>query len=158
MGLDFTAAEALDLASQIEGKAARFYSAVANACGDRTAAEMFATLSAIEAQHEQVFLAVRDGLAAQSAKPVDAQSLAYWPAVANSLLNNIDTELPKVFQNCKTGSDVLRSAMDFEKDAMEFFGWIKSMVPNGPDRQKVDQIMQEDMGHLISLGSQLANM
>jgi rubrerythrin len=156
VSVQFNANEALDLAVQIEVKAEAFYRAAADACDDIAAQRMFLDLASMEKQHAQIFDAIRGHTDPRGGPPRVGTLDRSWPIVSNALIDNINASLPQTFRGKKTMSEILQGAMEVERDTIVFFTWIKEMVAQGPDKALLDDILKEEMGHLITLGSQLA--
>jgi hypothetical protein len=46
--------------------------------------------------------------------------------------------------------------MAFEKDTIALMIALQNMLPLKEDRQRVDELIKEELGHLLKLGSKLA--
>ena len=159
MDIHLTAQEVFVLAKEIEIKAEQFYLQAAGAAGDLITQQLFLSLAVMEKLHGQVF----DGMGAsggdgrlEATTPDKDKFRRIWPLLAGTMVQDIDKELPKFFKGRRSSQEILRAAMDFERDTIVLFYGIKEMMNRPADRQRLDDIMKEEMGHLISLGSQLA--
>lgn len=163
MDINFTANEAFELAQQIELRVEAFYLQAAAQTADAISRELFQGLAAMEHLHAQVFEAMQSvpesvtwripAFSGQREVEVDL-----WPALAGGMLENINVELPRFFAQRRTSEDILRGAMDFERDTLVFFYGIRQMMATPADQKRLDDIMKEEMGHLLTLGSQLARL
>ncbi len=159
MSVEFNADEAFELAQQVEKRAMEFYLQAAESCEQKSLADIYLELSAMEAQHEMVFAAMKDMPLMFIAPPVKQEVAGqYWPVLAGSMIADVSIELPRMFQNKRTPQDILKTAMAFERDTVVFLVGIKEMLADAKERSRIDQIIIEEMGHLISLGSQLAKL
>jgi rubrerythrin len=159
LDINLTAQEVFVLAQKIEKKAEQFYLQAAGAAGDPITQQLFLSLAVMEKLHAQVF----DGMGApggdkrlEATAPVKDKYREIWPMLAGTMIQDIDKELPKFFKGRHSSEDIIRAAMDFERDTIVLFYGIREMMSGPTDRQRLDDIMKEEMGHLISLGSQLA--
>lgn len=154
MGIEFTAEDAFRLAEEVERRGYSFYLQAADACDDPVCGKVFADLAEMERDHEQVFQALRESTGSPSLAEQPHPD-RYWPAVAEWMVNDLGQQMTQMFQTHSTPMEILKAAMDFERDSIVFILGVKEMMASGPERRKVDSLLQEEMGHLLSLGSLL---
>jgi len=53
--------------------------------------------------------------------------------------------------------DILRSAIEMEKDSIVFYLTVKKMVPGDGGKGRIDDIIEQEMGHVALLSKQLAD-
>lgn len=69
--------------------------------------------------------------------------------VDTHLFNNAD-KLEKLVENARTGQDIVRLAIDFEKDTILFFNGLRSLALK--EKQAViDDLIMEEQIHLVKL-------
>jgi rubrerythrin len=56
----------------------------------------------------------------------------------------------------ETMEDILNTAIGLEKDSIVFYLGIKEIVPKRLSRQRIDDIIKEEMGHIAVLSKELA--
>lgn len=160
MGVELNAKEVFELARQIEKKAEEFYLIAATTARDAVTRGMFMSLAIMEREHAQVFDAMAVTPAPDGAEVfVSSESQSkLWPILAAGMVENIQVELPKFFENRHSTAEILKGAMGFERDTIVLFLGIREMMASPADRTRLDDIMKEEMGHLVTLGSHLARL
>jgi rubrerythrin len=166
MGIEFNAEEAFVLAEQVELKAARFYLDAADNSANESIRRLFKDLARMETDHVQVFSALRTLTASRAPQPDAAPPAGQaprlpadlWPVLAGGMVQGLQQELPGFFDGKKTSADILRAAMDFERDTIVFLVGMKNMLSVQAEKDRIDTIILEEVGHLLQLAGQLANL
>lgn len=160
MGIELSAKDVFELAHQIEKRAEEFYLMAADAARDAITRDLFANLAIMERDHAQVLDGMGSVLTPAPLKlPLSSEENSkVWPVLAGGMVQNLQSELPKFFGKCSSSQDILKGAMDFERDTIVFFLGVRDMMSSPADRKRLDAIVKEEMGHLISLGSHLARL
>jgi rubrerythrin len=153
MKTTFTGSEVMDLAVKLEKRAIAFYRWAAQNAHDPAGRQLFSQLADMEADHQQVFAALRDAAARPAATDWNTTR---WVSVANILLAQVQDDLSQRFRGKYTWSDILREALAFEKDTIVFLETMRQMIPPGEDHRPLEGIIREELGHLLLLGTQLA--
>lgn len=159
MGVEFNAFEVFEIAEKIERNAVKFYRRAAELFDDSRTHNMFLQLAEWEAAHEQVFADMRKQLSEQGPelrtfKPendvvFDAQSMAGL-AVFGSRMD------PSVELTGKESiTDVLKSAVEKEKDTIIFYTGLKDFVSAEAGKDKIADIIKEEMHHIRILKESL---
>jgi rubrerythrin len=107
----------------------------------------------METDHEQVFAALRGRMS--RGRPATRSKDSGQETVIAVMLSDIRATLAKRFGGTFDQQRLLRQAMEFEKDTITFFTMLKQSLKVA-DRKKVDDIIQEEVGHLLLLGGRLA--
>ncbi len=157
MGI-FAAAEALEMAMQIERNGEVFYNAVAAKPTDPSVKKLFQELAAQEQRHYEVFqnMAGTVGGAARSSAP-DAERDEYEAYLQAALDNALFAGADKALALAEQAHDrqaALRVAIGFEKDTLLFFYDLRDMVGEA-ERKAVNGIIQEEKLHLRRLAKLL---
>ena len=153
MGI-FSAAEAFEIAMQIEENGKVFYTAVAAKATDPSVKKLFQELAAQEQRHYEVFqkMAGTVGGAAGPAAP-DAARDEYQVYLQATLDNALFAGSDKALALAEQARDrqaALRAAIGFEKDTLLFFYDLRDMA--GPAEQRtINGIIQEEKLHLRRL-------
>lgn len=154
MSYDFTADDVFEMAGQMERNGAAFYRAAAeNVSDDPAAQKLLLSLAEMEDDHEKTFADLRKALsAADQAQTVfdpDGESVLYLRALADTRVffeKSVDTSSMK---------EILKSAIEAEKDSIVFYLGMKEAVPEKFGKQRLDAIIKEEMGHIRLLSKEL---
>ena len=159
MSITFNADEIYEMAAQIERNGAKFYREAAGDATDDAVKSMLNELAAMEDGHEKTFETMRKELSEE-----DKQYTTYDPdnQVAQYLQTLADfhgTE-GKVSPTEKlTGQeslpDILKIALQAEKNSIAFYVGIKDLVPNKSSKDQIQSIIIEEMTHVSILGGKL---
>jgi rubrerythrin len=156
----FNADEVFEMAEQIERNGAKFYREVAARAADRKMKEMFLNLASMEDGHLRTFQEMRQGLSDQEKGGTtfdpDNEASLYLQAMADT----------KGFEGMKsptlklTGKEPMEElfeiAIEAEKNSVLFYVGLKGMVAARAGRDKVEDIIREEVGHAAQLRRQLA--
>lgn len=150
---DFNADDALEIAEQMERNGGKFYRMAARAMTDAKAKALLEKLAAMEDDHEKTFARMRAQLKDQekASTVFDPQGEAtqYLRALADTRVffqKEIDTA---------SIESILKDAIGAEKDAIVFYLGIRDSVPQAMGRERLDEIIKEEMGHIRLLSKEL---
>ena len=155
MGMPFNADEVFEMAEQIEKNGAKFYRAAAEKFP--TISQVFLDLAEMEDQHLKTFAAMREELSGSESDPPvfdpydEAQM--YLQVMADSHIFN--TDLVEQLSDCKTPEDVLKMAIDVERDSIVFYVGLKESVSQRAGKDKVEAIIREEVKHIAILKKKL---
>ncbi len=152
MDVELNGHETLQIAEKIERNGAKFYRKAAVVCGDPEACRLFVKLAQWEARHIEVFRQMREELAEQSwelgrftpdrLNGVDAQ------AMAGLAVFGIRAEPADELSGRETRDEILRMAIEKEKDSIVYYTGLKDFVPREADKDVIADIIQEEMKHV----------
>jgi rubrerythrin len=152
----FTAAEALEMAMEIEKNGEVFYTAVAEKSADPEVQALFEDLAAQERGHYRVFQKmlgeVRPALELPTAEYDEYQAYVQT-ALDNALFAGPDKALALAKQ-AQDRETALRAALGFEKDTLLFFYDLREMVSEA-DQEAVSNVIREEKKHLRRLAGLL---
>jgi rubrerythrin len=142
----------LEIAQQMERDGTEFYRKAAESADENRRAVLLA-LADMEFNHERTFTAMRsevsDGKFEPLVPPKNSQSALYLQAVLNGGIFG-SARAPKL-----TGQEsidrIFEIAISLEKDAIVFYQSIKALVPPGHAREQIDQIIEQEIGHILEL-------
>lgn len=152
----FTAAEAIEMAMEIEKNGELFYNEVAAKSADSEAKALFEDLAAQERGHYRVFEKMLGDVRLAPGLPAAeyGQYEAYLQvALENALFAGPDKALTLARQ-AQDRETALRAAMGFEKDTLLFFYDLREMVSE-PDKASISNIIREEKTHLRRLAGML---
>ena len=147
MSYDFNADDVFEMAEQMERNGGDFYRGAAKkAFVSAEEKQMLLELARMEDQHEKLFQAMRaeltgDEKAATVFDPT-GEAVLYLRALAD----------PRVFfeKEIKTTTmeAILKAAIGAEKDSIVFYLGMKASVPESMGKDRLDEIIKEEMGHI----------
>jgi rubrerythrin len=157
MAIPFSADEVFEMAEQIERNGAAFY---------RTAAEKFPDvgpvlldLARMEDEHLKTFAAMRADLSGgELDTPVydpDGEVKMYLRVMADGNIFDLKTDPAQQLADITTPEDVLKKAMQAERDSIAFYVGLKESVPQKAGKDKVQAIIREEVGHMAILNEKL---
>ena len=153
MMYDFNADDVFEIAEQLERNGANFYRTAAEATADADARDLLLKLAAMEDDHEKTFSKMRSELnASEKASTVfdpDGDAVKYLQALADTRVffeKSIDTSSLEA---------VLKDAITAEKDSIVFYLGMREAVPENLGRKRLDDVIQEEMGHIRLLSKSL---
>ena len=159
MGVEFNAFEIFEIAEKIERNGVKFYCRAAELFDDSRTHNMFLQLAEWETTHEQVFADMRKQLSEQGPemrtfKPendvvFDAQSMAGLAVFGNKM--DPSAELT----GKESITDILKCAIEKEKDTIIFYTGLKDFVSAEAGKDKIADIIKEEMHHVRILKESL---
>jgi len=156
MGIDFNADEVFEIAEQIERNGAKFYRTVAEKVEDSDKKQLLIDLAEMEDEHEATFKSLRSQLSMdekiQTTFDPEGDSERYLRALADTRVfyeKDVDTTSFK---------GILKSAITAEKDSIVFYLGMKDVVPANLGKEKLDDIIKEEMGHIRLLSNELMEL
>jgi rubrerythrin len=155
MMYDFNADDIFEMAQQMERNGATFYKTAAAAIDDAQSKEFLLELAEMEVDHEKTFSEMRSALSAsEKASTVfdpEGESVNYLRALADTRVffeKEIDTSSIEA---------ILKDAINAEKDSIVFYLGMREAVPENLGRNRLDDIIKEEMGHIRLLSKALVN-
>jgi len=158
MTVALNAFEVFEIAEQIERNGAKFYRKAAEQFNEPDISNMFLELADWETRHEQIF----NDMGKQLSKPNK-----------NSRVSGLEKKLldPKLMaclavfgtgsepvhrlRSVENTAEVLKRAIEKEKDSIAFYEGLKDFVSTSDDKNKVDYIIEEEMRHIKILSQAL---
>lgn len=153
MSHEFNADEVFEIAEQIERNGAKFYRTVADSIPDPSKRKLLVHLAEMEDEHEKTFKILRSQLT-EDEKVVttfdpEGEAESYLRSLANTRIfyeKDVDTNSMK---------DIYKAAITAEKDSIVFYLGMKDVVPSHLGKQRLDDIIKEEMGHITLLSNEL---
>ena len=153
MSYDFNADDVFEMAEQMERNGGKFYRTAADSAQDADNKEFLLELAAMEDAHEKTFKAMRAELSGQEKTSTvfdpGGEAALYLRALADTRVffeKEIDVTSMK---------QILKSAIEAEKDAIVFYLGMQEAVPENLGRARLNHIIKEEMGHVKLLGKKL---
>ncbi|MCP4752834.1 MAG: ferritin family protein [Proteobacteria bacterium] len=153
---EFNAKEILEMAEIIEQNGYKFYRKAADAVEDPDIKSFLQELADMEVAHEKTFANLKTKLSGQEKAdvvfdPYDETAL-YIQALADTRVfyeKEIDTS---------SAQEVLKAAITAEKDSIVFYLGMKDLVPEEYGKDKIDNIIKEEMKHIRIISNKLLSL
>lgn len=156
MSFVFNADEIFEMALKIEQNGEKFYRDSAARLTDPEAVRLLLKLADMEVEHQKIFSAMKETLSA-----ADQKAMAFDPNNEAGLYLASLAETKVFFEKDIDTSGlegIYKAALAAEKDSIAFYLGMKELVPVGSGRERLDEIIQEEMGHIRLLGERLTGL
>jgi rubrerythrin len=151
--------EIFEMAEEIERNGVKFYREAAGNAKDKAVQKMFLELAAMEDGHEKIFANMRKDLSAEMKEPTvfdpDNQVVQYLQTMADFHGMEGKAAPTQKFTGKESLEEILRAALQAEKNSIAFYVGIKDLVPEKKGRGKVQAIIIEEMTHVSTIGGKL---
>ena len=156
----FNAGEIFEIAIQIEKNGVKFYNHAAKMTKLSGVKEKFLNLAKMEAEHADIFTNLKKYLL-ESEKESDIYDphddiKLYLNAFAEGKIFDLNMDPIMLLGADPLPAEVLKLAMDLEKDSIVFYLGMKGLVNKESEKKRVDYIIAQEMFHLRILGEELA--
>jgi len=162
MALEFSAGEVFEMACQIERNGAAFYRSAAETVRDAARKQKLLDLATMEDEHLAKFTAMLNDLSAQerieSVYDPDNVAAQYLRALADTRVFNVSEDPRETLTGNESLENILLTAIGLEKDSIIFYIGMREMVPDALGKDKIYDIMQEEMGHIVTLTDELHSL
>jgi len=160
MSMPFNADEVFEMAEQIERNGGEFYRAAAKKFPE--VSKLLLELAAMEDKHLKTYEDMRAELSGtEIEQPVfdpDGQAQMYLRVMADSHVFDVKTDPAEKLANKDTPEEVLKMAIGLERDSIAFYVGLKEAVPSKAGKDKVEDIIKEEMGHIVILNQKLQDL
>jgi len=162
MAISFSVAEVLEMAEKNERNGANFYRTAAERFDNPYIRKLLTELTAWEKKHEEVFATMREQLSTTDEAHGDLDSdedlSLYWQAMKGLDVFGSKTDPAEDLTGNESIRDILMKAMEKEKDSIVYYNALKAFVSSDADREKVDDIIKEEMHHIRILSQSLEGL
>lgn len=158
MTVTFNAFEIFEIAEQIERNGANFYIRAAELFDDTKTSQMFLNLAEWEKKHEETFTQMKDKLSEQNLPPSALEPEDSMPSprvFAGLAVFGIRSDPAKKLHGTQNRTDILRKAVESEKDSIVFYQGLKGFVVTENDKETIDGIIKEELKHIVILDQAL---
>jgi rubrerythrin len=146
----FTAREIIDLAVRIEKNGEQVYRKAAREAADPAVASMLGRLADDEAEHAKWFARRAEGMPDDPTVDEALQKMA--GSIMEGILGDQSFSLQDAdFSRVEQVDDLLRIAIEFEKDTVLFYELIGSLVSAPGDHLHLEAVILEERGHIRQL-------
>lgn len=153
MSFNFNADDIFEMAERLEHNGAKFYREAADNVTAPQTKKMLIGLAEMEEDHEKTYKKLRAGLKEEETTATvfdpEGESVLYLRALADTrVFFQVKIDLTSL-------EEILKAAIQAEKDSIVFYLGMKEVVPQGLGKKRIDDIMQEEMGHITLLSKEL---
>lgn len=155
MAYDFNAAEAFEMAIQIEQNGAAFYRKAASLQDVEADRHFLETIAKVEDRHQAGFEEMKSALADMEQKqtvfdPEEELSL-YLKAMADAHGGEGNPDAAEQLTGTESMTQIVETAIGLEKESILFYIGLKDLVPLKLGREKIDEIISEEKKHVAQL-------
>jgi rubrerythrin len=159
MDVGLSTLEVFEIAEKIERNGAKFYRKAAELFDDFNIRSLFQELAGWELRHEQIFAAMREQLS-ESGYEVEAPKseddlLIGAQTMAGLAVFGIKPDPSGVFSGKMSKRDIIKIAIEKEKDSIVYYTGLVDFVPDRIGKDKINDIIKEEMHHIRILSQSL---
>lgn len=159
MSVAFNADEVFEMAIRLEQNGIRYYERAAELLKQQPLAGELRELADMERNHESIFRAMKKDFAASSDLPEtydpDDTAMSHLHALVRGEVFANPEEPVEVLEHCESRAEMLRTALQREKDSIVFYLGVRDYVPGDQGKDKINDIIQEEMSHVVFLENKL---
>lgn len=151
MTVTLNASEIFDIAEQIEQNGAMFYRRAAEIYDDSHLSRIFLKLADWELKHRQIFAGMRKQnaeLNPETKTSVSRQLLPEAKVMAGLAVFGIRPNPGDELSGRMKKSEILKRAIEKEKDSIVFYSGLKDFAPAEIAKDKIDEIIREELRHI----------
>jgi len=160
MGMPFNADEVFEMAEQIERNGVKFYRTAAKKFPK--VSELLLDLAEMEVKHEKTFAQMRKELSGTEAESLvfdpNSEAQMYLRVMADDHVFDPNADPVKLLAGIETPENVLKKAIGLERDSISFYVGIKESVSQRAGKDKIDEIIKEEVGHIAILKQKLDSL
>ena len=161
----FNVDEIFEMAEQIERNGAQFYKKIAERSPKGDVRNLFLKFADMEEEHEKIFISMRAELSDEDMKSTvfdpEGESAQYLRALADLRVFDESSEEGFAFSKDLTDEEnmkrAIREAIDLEQESIIFYQGMKEFVPEVLGRNKINDIIKEEKGHISILTNKLVS-
>ena len=161
MAINFNSDEIFEMAEQIERNGAKFYRKAAQNLTDAQGRKLLLDLASMEDQHLKIFIEMQTKLTHREKEEMifdpDQEAAMYLQAMADGHVFNIKADPATLIDKSSSVNNIFKTAIEFEKDSIIFYVGLRDMVPLEGEKNKIDAIIREEMGHIAILNRKMAS-
>jgi len=160
VSISLNAIEVFEIAERLERNSVKFYRKAAEALTDENLCAILLSLSEFEKGHEKNYANMRKQISAKewsiaTFDPENEMAL-YLQKIADSHIFDPEKDPAEQLKDKGTIEDILNFAIESEKNSIIFYLGLKNYVPVPAGKNKVDEIINEEMSHIAELNLRLS--
>ena len=161
MVITYSADEIFEIAEETERNAAEFYQQAAERCSNEDTKKLLLDMSAIEDEHLKTFQNMREKLSAEEGMSIFdplARSTTFLQAMADARSWEGRKNPMQDLTGNETAKEIIEIALEAEKEMVVFYVGLKDMVYFKAGKDKVEEIVIEELGHISALLKMLKSL
>ena len=161
MVITYTADEIYEIAEQIERNAAEFYHEAAEICPNEDIKKMLLDMSETENEHLETFQNMREKLAEEAGLSIFdpfGRSAMYLQAIADARSWEGRINPTQALAGNETAKEIIEIAVESEKEMVVFYVGLKDLVYFNAGKNKVEEIIIEELNHICALLKKLKSL
>ena len=155
MPIVFNVDEVYEIGIEIEKNGKEFYTKAAEKAHDSQFKKFLQDLAAWEDKHISVFEKLKSELPEkykeQTLFDPNNEKHLYMKAAADSHIFRKSLNIAAMVNSCKTPKDMIRYALQFEKDSVVLYNTMIALVPALLGKEKIEKLIDEEMKHISFL-------
>lgn len=155
MAYNFNAAEAFEMAIQIEKNGAAFYRKAAALQKNDEDKKFLETIAKMEDRHqggvEEMQTALAETEKGETVFDPNEEMSLYLKAMADAHGGEGNPEVAAQLTGEESMPQIIKTAIEMEKESILFYIGLKNMVPPKLGREKIDEIIIEEQKHVVQL-------
>ena len=160
MSISLNAIEIFEIAELIERNSVNFYRKAAEALTDENLSAILLSLSEFEKEHEKSYANMRKQISAKEWNLItfdpENEMALYLQKIADSHIFDPEKDPAEQLKDKGTIKDIFNFAIESEKNSIMFYLGLKNYVPATAGKNKVDEIINEEMSHIAELNLRLS--
>jgi rubrerythrin len=160
VSITFNAFEIFEMAEQIERNGVKFYRKAAEGTPDQDIRQTLLELADMEAEHEETFANMRKQISYKERELItfdpENETALYLQAMASGHVFDLKKDPSQQLTGKESAEDILKTAIEAEKDSIVFYLGLKDFVPAETGKDKVEEIIKEEQSHITVLSQKLA--
>lgn len=162
MPIIFNADEIFEMAEEIERNGAKFYRKATGSTSDKASKKLLFDLAVMEDGHVKIFQDMRRQLTDKEKEPIvydpDNEAAQYLQAMAD--MHGCEGKISPVKELTGRESmrEILTIALNAEKESVVFYFGLRGFVPGAAGKDKVEKIINEEIGHINVLNQKLVDL
>lgn len=161
MVITFTADEIFEMVEEVERNAVEFYSEAVERSLDEDTKKLLLEMVATENEHLKTYQYMRKELASEekmASFDSDKRSVMYLQTIADARTWEGRRSPMQEFSGNETTRQILEIALNAEKEMVVFYFGLKDLVSTKANKNKVEQIIIEELGHISALLKKLKSL
>ena len=159
MPVIFNADEVYEISIEIEKNGKEFYLTAADKAEKPDLKKFYTDLADWEGKHIELFEKLKSELPIEAEGDTvfdpDYQKHLYLRAAADSHIFRKNLNVSALVQGCKNPGEVIKIALQFEKDSVVYYNTMISLVPVNLGKDKIEQLIDEELNHMSILQEKL---
>jgi rubrerythrin len=161
MVITFTADEIFKIAEEIESNATQFYREAADRCSNENTKRFLLDLSATENKHLKTCQKMREKLAEEEGLSLFdplGRSAMYLQSMADARSWEGRKTPTQELSGKETIEQIIEIGLEAEKEMVVFYVGLKDLVYFKAGKEKVEEIILEELGHISALLNRLKSL